>query len=417
MKHARVMNVVAGAVALACAAGAHAGTQQAAAMQSISYVAQDITFPLAYVITWDTVHHTAHIAETFGTADGSYTDDGVQRIITLDHPLVSTDYVYDCNGNVIPAEDDLLQLVLRSAGGAPKKGVTQLVPIGTVTDIGGCTPGQVTPYGSVTDAGYPMDRLAMSLRAPMDDLVAGAQIAGMTETPLAVPGDLGSLSADVTTFGAGSVTFNRTGHQFSTTLTADGWLVIDFGSFQRGYTRLTQDARSGEEIWLGAEWQDNAPGVLELSMMAKPNAQAGFGGRGAASHDWASGRFLNSYAPTDYAMYHDYTGLRTATPVDGSDPYLTAYTWGLGGTDLQLAISGANGVDRRTWTPVANHGKTHFVIESGEEYDANGNWLYTTILPRVNFFIDQGKTTKPAGQARAKTTASPLRGRLRQPQN
>ena len=399
MRQAILTIAAAAALALTCGA-AFAQAQRAPAPESISYAAQDLSLPLGYVITWNPASHTAHIAETFGVADGTYTDDGTTRVVTLLQPIVTTDYKIDCNGNTIAQTDDTLQLVFRTTSGTPDRGTTQVAPIGITTDIGGCTPGLVTHYGSVTDTGFTLNRLAMRLRASMDDLRPGAQLAGMSEVALDQPGDGATLSADITTFGEHDVRFSATGDRFNFRRTDDGWLVVDFGTFQRGYTRLTRDERSGEEIWLASEWTNGAPGVIDMSEMVTPRRDAGFGGVNKASRDWASGIFLNSAEPASFDLHDDGSGVRISSSTDGSPPVLTPFTWSESGAQLLSRVTASDGsYSLRTWTPVANDGRNHFVIESESAYDASGNLQFVLIAPRVNFLVDDGKSVETASAA------------------
>jgi hypothetical protein len=377
---------------LACGIAAHAAAQT----DSIAYYAADRSFTLSYVIDWNEGAHTAHILETFGVADGSYAEDGAQRIITLAQPLRSTGYKYDCNGDLITLDDQLLQLVFRTATGGPRKGTTQLVPIGTVTDVGGCTPGLVTPYGSVTDAGLPMHRIDMALRPSMADIVPGARIAGFSEDVLDMPGDEAVLAAQFASFSAGSLRFEGSGHSWPTSATSDGWLVVDYGGFQRAYTRIASDGMTGGETWFAKELKDGVATSLEMPWMAKPNAAAGFGGAKAAARDWQSGIFRHSFEPTWFDLYRDGTGVRDIEPADGSPPSLRPLAWHLDGADIVIERDlGAGAGVRRTWVPVSNTGKYHFVLES-EDFLQDGVFQYTDVPARVNYVEDDGRSVEPA---------------------
>ena len=401
--------IAAAAVFAFLCANAHAAeAQHALAPQQISYAAQDLSFPLGYVITWNPASHTAHVAETFGVEDGTYTDDGTTRIITLDHPIVTTDYKLDCNGNAVTMRDDTQQLAFRTSSGEADRGTTHVVPIGITTDIGGCTPGLVTAYGAPTDAGFTLNRLDMRLRAPMDDLRPGTKLVGMSEVALDQPGDGNILAADVVTFGEDEVYFASSGHAFNFKRTDDGWIVVEFGAFQRGYTRLTRDTHSGEEIWLASEWNNGAPGLMDMSEMVMARHDAGFGGVKKASHVWVSGIFLNSAYGAIFDFYRDGTGQKNSTTTDGSPPTLSPFTWSGSGAQLLSKFPNGDGTySLRTWTPVADYGRNHFVIESESAYDASGNLQSVVIPPRVNFLIDDGKSVEPPPTATTTTTASP----------
>ncbi len=387
--------------ALACSVAAHASAKT----DSIAYYAADRSFTLSYVIDWNAGAHTAHILETFGVADGSYTDDGTQRIITLAQPLHSTGYKYDCNGNLITLDDQLLQLVFRTATGGPRKGTTQLVPIGTVTDIGGCTPGLVTPYGAVTDPGLPMHRIDMTMRPGMADIVPGARIAGFSEDVLDMPGDEAVLAAQFTTFGAGSLRLEGTGHAYPTSTTADGWLVVDYGGFQRAYTRISTDEKTGGETWFAKELKDGVATSLEMPLMARPNAAAGFGGTKGAARDWQSGIFRHSFEPMWFDLYRDGSGIRDIEPADGSPPIQSPLAWHLDGANIVIERDFGGGASvRRSWVPVANTGKYHFVLES-EDFLQDGVVQYTDVPARVNYVEDDGRSVEPTARGHAAAAA------------
>ena len=403
LKRSNAPRAAIGAALLACAAMAHPAQN---ALQKITYWSQDMTYGLAYVITWDTAAHRAHFAETYGNFDGSYVDDGAQRVFTLDGPLVLTYQIADCNGNPMTQNDVTTQLVIRTVSGEPDKGDSAVVPIGYNQDVDGCTPGLIAHYGTPTDAGIPLLRRAASLRPPMDELVPGAQIAGLAENPIDAYGDLPVLAAQVATFGRDHVTFQGTGHRFPTTLTPDGWLVIDFGSFKRAYTRIERQRETGGEIWFGAEWVDGAPASIELSPVVAPTADAGFGDLADTSHQWFDGLFQYD-VPTTFDLYRDHTGSQVANPGGGVPLSQSPLTWSRAGAALQISRADSSGTYVHTWQPIANHGRNHFVIENEEIY-VNGVDAGPAFAPRVNWYVDEGKAAEPPA---AKPSVTPGKAR------
>jgi len=188
---------------------------------------------------------------------------------------------------------------------------------------------------------------------------------------------------------------------------ADGWFVLDFGGFQRAYTRLSVDPGTHAEQWLGAAWRDGAPATIFQTMMVQPNAAAGFGGHGAQSHTWNSGLFLQS---DTFALYHlctDFTGSFEQLARDGSFDGLMPATWGDSGADVVISRSNNFAVSyrTRTWVPIANYGKAHFVIENEDYHVVADGSVTPFILPRVNFYVDEGKATPPAPAPAVKTLA------------
>ncbi len=399
LKHLIAMRATVAAALLACAATAQCAPSP---LQKITYYSQDLTWGLAYVITWDTAALRAHFVETYGNFDGSYVDDGTQRVFTLDKPLVLAYQIADCNGNAMTLNDVTTQLAFRTVSGAPDKGMSALVPIGYTEDVGGCTPGRVAPYGQVTDAGIPLVRRAASLRPSMDDLVPGAQIAGLAENPIDAYGDLAVLSAQVATFGRNHITFERTGHRFPTHMTPDGWLVIDFGSFKRAYTRIDHQHETGGETWFGAEWVNGAPASIELSPAVKPTFDAGFGDLRDTARQWFDGLFQYE-ATTDFDLYRDHTGIEATDLGDGSPRIDRPLTWSRTGAAVQIRRANSSATYVQTWHPVAKHGKYHFVIENEEVY-VQGADTGPIYAPRINWYVDQGVAIEPVPQ---KAAASP----------
>ena len=374
-------------------------------LQKMTYWSQDLTYGLAYSITWDTNAHRAHFVETYGNFDGSYADDGAQRTFTLDQPLVLTYQTADCNGNAMTQTDTTTQLVFRTVSGAPDEGMSAVVPIGYTTDVDGCTPGLVAHYGTPSDAGIALFRRALSLRPPMDDLVPGARIAGLAENPIDAFGDLPVLSADVVAFDRGHVTFEHTGHRYPATMTPDGWLVVDFATFRRGYMRIHDDRRTGGEIWFGAEWQDGAPASIELTPAVRPTSDAGFDDRAQVARNWLSGLFQYDLPPT-FELYRDGQGQVLHPDGSGGPPQASALAWHRAGAALQIVQGDASASTVRTWQPIAAHGANHFVFESEDAW-AQGVDQGPLIVSRVNWYVDQGPSTEPAAPPQS-NAAAPL---------
>ena len=377
------------AVALVCAAGAHA-----AAHTSISYLS-DPSLATAYVIDWDAAAHRAHLVDYVGSGDGTYTDDGTLRVLTLSAPIETTQDAFDCNGLPMTQTVDLLQVAVRHVSGGAHKGSAQVVEIGTTTDIGGCTPGLVAPYGTTSDAGTATTYLDMEDRPAIDDLSHGGTLAGMSDSePNA---DSTQLVARLTTFAHGSVTFANSGASVPRDV-VDGWFVLDFGTFQRGYTRISVDPKTHAEAWLGAAWSAGRPASVFQTMMVVPDAAAGFGGHNAQAHIWNSGLFLQSDSPTDLQLYTDGTGVFEEKDTSGNVLLSMPAQWGDSGANLVIERSNnfASYFYLRTWTPIANYGKAHFVLESEDMHDLTGGTVSPRVVPRVNFYVDGGKATPPA---------------------
>ena len=388
------------AVALACAAGA-----QAAPHQSVSYVG-DPSFSTAWVVDWNNAAHSAHLVDYVGSGDGTFTDDGTLRVLTLAAPIETTQVAVDCNGMLMSQAVDLRQLAVRHVSGGAHKGSAQVIEIGTTTDLGGCTPGLVAPYGSTSDAGTAATYLDMDDRPSLDDLGHGATLAGMSDTDPAGLVDSVQLIARTVRFAHRAVTFSNSGVSVPRDL-VNGWFVLDFGTFQRGYTRLSVDPKTHAEQWLGAAWSNGAPATVFQTMMVVPNAEAGFGGHNAQAHEWNSGLFLHSDAPTRFQLFRDDTGLFVEEDNTGTVVVNMPATWVDVGADLVItrAFDPSSFYWQRTWVPVANYGKAHFVFENEDGHDVIGGTVTPRILPRVNFYVDDGKATPPPPTPALKTLA------------
>ncbi|HEY9026704.1 MAG TPA: hypothetical protein VIP05_20600 [Burkholderiaceae bacterium] len=398
--------------ALAALVAACAGGAQAAPHQSLAYIG-DASFTVAWTVDWNTAAHTAHLVNYVGAGDGSYTDDGRLRVLTLAAPIETTQTAFDCNGLPFSQVVDLRQLAVRHVAGHAHKGSAQVVEIGTTTDLGGCTPGLVAPYGSTADAGTAVGYLDMDERPPVDDLRHGATLAGMSDTDPTGLADSVQLVARTVTFTHGSVRFD-TGASVPRDV-VDGWFVLDFGTFQRGYTRLAVDPRTHAETWLGAAWRDGAPQSIFQTMMVQPTAHAGFGGHAAQSREWNSGLFLKSTAPTQFELFPDGTGLFVEEDQTGAVVLDMPATWVASGADLVItrSLDPATTTYVRTWVPLANYGRAHFIYEREDRHNVVAGTVTPRILQRVNFYLDQGPATAPAPTPAAATLAR--RALARQP--
>jgi hypothetical protein len=379
------------AAALAgCTLIAFAGASAAKSV-SVVYTTIDTSIAYPYLVDWRSAAHRAHVVELIVEGDGSYIDDGTQRVVTFDGAgmppyLVETT---DCNGDPMQQSVEITQTVFRPTTGTLHKGTSATVDIGYTTDIGGCTPGKQTPFGTLDDAGTPMNNLDMDRRASMADLVPGAQLAGPTEEPMG-QGPIFLLAGDITTIGKRTIAFQRTGHQFPTTR-VDGWLVIELDGYSRAYTRVTQDPKTGVETWLVSDWVDGAPVDVERVALIVVTSPAGFGGLSKAAHVWNEGLFMNSPQPLAYYLYRDLSGLRV---FDGDIANGQPVTWSQPDGNLQI-IRPLDDIDYevRTWQPLANRGKYHFVMESEDLYDETG-YVGSTVPARVNWYVDEGKAVK-----------------------
>ena len=366
----------------------------------------------AWLVDWQ-AGHRAHAVASAGMGDGSWTDNGAgQRLVTFDAPITHEQQGVDCHGAFFPQRVEPRQVVFRPAGGTPRKGATQVVEIGQVVDEGGCTPGAVVPFGAPGDPGEAFDHLVMTARPSMADVLGGAPLAGFSETFLSDPVDVTPLWQDTVRIGAGDVTFATSGDVVGALL-VDGWVVINLTGQQRAYTRISQDARTGAEVWLAATWSAGAPRNVWRTLMVQPRAGAGFGTAGQAARHWESGLFMGGNGPFWIDLYQDFTGLRIQDDLAAGTETTQPITWRFDGLKILQDRTTGDGLRERTWVPLANRGKTHWVMESETLSAAGGTSV--VIAPRVNSYTDEGVAVKRFAGPQGKPSGGVARSRPGRP--
>ncbi|MBK1613698.1 hypothetical protein CKO44_09475 [Rubrivivax gelatinosus] len=375
-------------VAAAAAAAAAAGA--AARADTVLHVGPRNT-NAAYVFEW--LGERAVVVATQGRVGASVGGRGATRIATLDAPYTSS-YVTsdpDCPGADSEVRHDVLKLAVVRLSGSARRGSSKVVDIGTDTTLSGCNAGRVVPFGSPTDEGVVTRHLAAELRPSMADLTPGTVLAGPSEDA-----DVSLFpSADLVGFSAGNVTFQASGRVYAQSV-VDGWLVLDLGGGQRGYTRFAVDA-NGAETWIAADWSAGVPTAVYETTMVKPAAGAGFGGTLRASRLWESGVYVGTNTPFYFDLYRDGTGSRVSKDLAEGTETRMPVTWGFEGTDLvtRRPVGSSGTVARRQWVPLRNSGSTRFVMESETRIQPDGSSeLY--VRPRVNFYVNEGPGTPPA---------------------
>jgi hypothetical protein len=380
-----------------------------AAAKSTAYFAFADGARTAYLIDW-LPKARARVAARLGARTGTIAEDGGQKTISFDTPMSYTYEDVDACGLPIEKRYEFRQLIVRNL----PAGVTQFVQLGAQVNVGGCQDGLTEPFGSPSDTGESLKRVAMSDRPPMTDMVPGVQIAGFSEEASQQPP--GYVAEDVVTLSDGSASFQRTGSVVPATLGANGWLVFSFPDFQRAYTRLAVDTKTAGETWLLADWADSLPQRVEEVLVVKPVAGAGFGSVAQASRMWESGLFQNSVVLRSAThLYKSGTGERVTQYLDqdieSRDPI---QSWGFAGVNLMQHRSTDDGwvVHTRTWVPLRNQGsKVRWVMEN-ETRLFDGQPI-PGIKPRVNFYIDTGKAVPPAQRVVSGTDADAVRRNAR----
>jgi hypothetical protein len=377
---------------------------QAGAAVSIAYTWPNFAFSSAYVVDFK-AKGRARVATITGAADGTFTDDGVQRVITLAAPLSATQPGSDCNGNEYAQRYDTNQIVFRRASGGDRRGTSAVIEIGTITDIGGCTPGLVTPFGSLLDDGFLHNNLGMNFRPPLSDLVPGSQLAGPSMDDFDAVIGTSQMTQQIVKFDTTSnLSIPALGISLPYSI-KDGWIAYTAtGEIDRRYTRLSQNAASGVEVWLASDFVGGLAGKTTMVLMTKPTAGATFGSVKQSAHEWDSGLFIGAPSGLFFDFYKDFTGLRVARNADGSFTPLPI-TWAQAGNTL--VNSRMTGVVKRirTWAPIGTYGNNHFVFENEYFLYPDGH-TYQFIVPRVNFYVDKGAAVPPASVSESGVSAN-----------
>lgn len=182
----------------------------------------------------------ARLVGNAGAKNGTFTDNGTEVLVTLKQPLsyqaLTGPDPLDCNAQQYLRRYDIQKVLFRRVDGTNvNKGKSRVVEMGTITDVSGCTPGLVTPYGSPADEEDAMLHRNAGNREPMTDVVGGLTLAGMREPPRPDPytSPYGVIDADVVTLESDTtVRFQRSGHVVTAAMTADRWLGLQMPGFQ-----------------------------------------------------------------------------------------------------------------------------------------------------------------------------------------
>lgn len=363
----------------------------AAVARTLAYVWPNFSTSAAWLVDWNT-RGRAHIGTNQGAGDGTYTDDGTQRVLTLSRPISVTVDSLDCNGLPYQQRTDYRQFVFRGLSGTARSGTAAVVEIGSITDIGGCTPGQVVPFGALTDTGMTTNYLDMANRAPVTDLLPGVQLVGLSDDMYSPVNGSQSLTQQVVTLSRSTLGFAVSGVAYPYTL-VDQWLsyTVPIGANRR-YTRLARDARTGVETWLGADWGSTQFGPVWLVMMTQATAGATFGTVKQAARVWTSGLFIGSSTTLEYDLYRNGSGQRVLMDANGTT--VAPVTWGLTANNLETTRITGTVLRQRTWVPVATYGANHFVLEEEVAFFDDGS-SQRQIPPRVNYYVDGGPAVPP----------------------
>lgn len=331
-----------------------------------------------------------------GAQLGTSTRSGSQAVIGLDAPISRLQVSSELNScdEQSTQRKDTTALVVRDVSGNASRGVSQVVEIGTITNLDGCDAGLVVPFGAPTDAGKSMKRVTMSERPSVRDVAPGTVMAGFGEFEWPVDYEFSWETDLVTLYAGGQALFARSGHLVHAEFNNDKWLVFDLAQGQRAFTRLEIDDETGAETWLRAEWSGGLPQRVIADLVVKTEAKAGFGTERQAARIWDSGLFYLSDSKAQWRLFVGGTGERIDIS-PGSEVHIPL-TWGIVGKSIvqRRLVSAGPSQRERTWVPLRSVDKVRFVMESENTILADGT-VRTFIPPRVNFYIDRGRAVAP----------------------
>lgn len=340
----------------------------------------------------------ARVVTGVGARFGSVVRAAGGRMITLDASLFQPDFSIDADscGEFPPRQKETTRFLIRDAGDTDEAGPAQVLSFGLRTALEGCDLGVAIPFGVVTDAGIAMTRVPMNERPSMADLVPGTRAAGLADEPWASDIE-DTLPADVVTLYAGGVAqFAAKGNIVPVTTSPDRWLVFDFGTFQRAYTRLAVDRSTAAERWLRAEWVNGVAERVAADLVVKADSTGSFGNERRAARVWESGLARATPLPFYIALYPGGTGERIATNLAPDPPSREPVSWVLAGQNIMMTRQRITSTNVRTWVPLRNYwSRVHFVLESETQFRPDGS-TSLFFLPRINFYIDRGPASPGA---------------------
>lgn len=352
----------------------------------------------AILIDWNTPNRV-RLVNGSGAQLGTAARVATQTTIALDAPIskLQIDGSLDSCGMQPTQRRDTTGFIVRDIAGDANRGRSQVVELGTLTNVDGCDVGLVTPFGAAADVGTTMKRLAMAERPPSKDLVPGTVLAGLGELEWPVDYDY-FWETDLVTLYAGNLAlFGRSGHVVPAEFNGDKWLVLGLPQGQRAFTRLEIDDETGAEAWMRAEWSGGLPQRVITDLVVKTDTKAGFGTERQASRIWEIGLFYKLQDKSQFRLYLGGTGERLDLYLSEGSVTHIPITWGFVGKNIVIRrLVGAGPTQReRTWIPLRNGGdRVRFVMESENNIYSDGS-VRPFIPPRVNFFIDRGRAVAP----------------------
>jgi hypothetical protein len=405
-------------LALLLSVGLFGAAAQAAVIQTAYYV-DSHGRSSTYLVDWNNTRLKADIVDSQGRMTGSYTESGSRRVVTLTSPRVVDVLAghFDSCGQPATTRSTETRFAFLRQSGTERSGTTAISADTSRVVVDGCDAGLVLSSTSIDDTTEAQSHLRMSARPSMSDTIPGARWAGFSETPRTdLQSQVFSLEADLTTLlSGGLMQFARTGTAVPAVLNSQGWLMLSFPSFSRGYTRLKVDTSTGAETWLVGDFVADKPAWVQEILVTRSLAGGTFGTLTQAARQWNSGLFSDTNNPFLIYLYRDGTGERVFKDLAaGTESRTPLESWVFDGPNIvQTRRSNpmATFTFIRTWEPIGNLGKIRWVLEREIRRMSDGS-EFPMIAPRVNFYIDTGRATPlppPLGTA-ARSSTQAARG-------
>ncbi|TDM09202.1 MAG: hypothetical protein C4K60_07805 [Ideonella sp. MAG2] len=368
-----------------------------------------------YLVDWNTTKLKAEGVDFRGRFAGTYTDNGVRRVVSLTTPRVfdQSSAHYDSCGQYATVRTSESRYAFARQSGTERAGTSAVSADTSQVVLDGCDAGLVLGTTSIDDTVDAQSHLRMSVRAGMADAVPGARWAGFSEhARVDLQSPVHTLAADLTTMQVGQMHFARTGTVVPAALNSQGWLMLSFPGFTRGYTRLKVDNSTGAETWLVGDFVAEKLSWVQEILVTRSLVGGTFGSVAQASRQWNSGLFVDTNNPFAIHLYRDGTGERISTDIAaGTETRSPVESWGFEGANIvqvRRPSPLASYTYRRTWEPIGNLGKIRWVMESEVRRMADGS-EFSAIAPRVNFYIDGGRATPlPASRPASTAARTPL---------
>lgn len=365
----------------------------------------------AYVVDWNKSKLKADVVHASGRGPATFTQQGNTRLVHLTVPYAgpASSGIDDCGQ---PYSDTVRidRLAFKLQSGSFEQGSSAVVELGQRSISGGCLDGQTLPYGDPADAGLAMAQLPLASRAPMAGIGSGVALAGLHENASLPPMQ---DRADVATWGnGGRLRFRDSGKAYPVEIDANGWLKLKLAAATRGYTRLTQDAATGEERWLIGELARGQLKNVTSWWVVPTQAGASFGGVAGMARTWENGLGLSTPGNT-VAFFHELyadgsMAITTRNLQDGSQTYQPGWQWVFDGERSVQRLDGQPGsfLARRVrvWDPVRSDGDRRWVLYDYTFTYADGH--SEVVIPRrLMYYLDRGAAVLPGATASASQAA------------